>query len=392
MKRFIGGLAIIAISLSTTSTAIAAPAKFKNCAALLKAYPAGIANSAKVINRGAGPIRTAKVSSAIYSANKSLDTDKDGIACEVVIKIAPELPAITLDNLDASRTREVAQRYVEAAISKAPAVSESILIVRAGPSLVPSDYELAKKSLLTAASLFSSLSSLPVNVNWFSSADADWVDQAITESGGDPRATPTRQPFSQWIKAVGKAGCNMGNASTGTKGPYFNQCLKSGAPSNLAAETASHEYFHTVQTSVTTLNQPVWFIEGSATFIGIHVGGFAFGSFTAARNFALNRYATSGMDESIRAAISSGDKDFVISRLKQLESANPTQAIRESAYPLGMLITEALVASGGFDNWTSYLSQIKSLGFEGSLKANYGLSLDELYQKTAGYLISQLQR
>ncbi|QIK84481.1 excalibur calcium-binding domain-containing protein [Sanguibacter sp. HDW7] len=70
---------------------VAAGAKrYKNCAALNRAYKGGVARDSKARNmktvRGkkvrATSTYKAKVSKSLYAANKSLDRDKDGIACE----------------------------------------------------------------------------------------------------------------------------------------------------------------------------------------------------------------------------------------------------------------------------------------------------------------------
>ena len=52
-------------------------AKYKNCDALRAKFPRGIAeSSAKVGTTGA------TVNKKIYTANRGLDRDKDGVACE----------------------------------------------------------------------------------------------------------------------------------------------------------------------------------------------------------------------------------------------------------------------------------------------------------------------
>lgn len=64
--------------------------KYKNCTALNKAYRGGVARDSKAVNtktvrgkkvKAASKYRP-KVSKALYTANKGLDRDKDGIACE----------------------------------------------------------------------------------------------------------------------------------------------------------------------------------------------------------------------------------------------------------------------------------------------------------------------
>ncbi|MBD9698002.1 excalibur calcium-binding domain-containing protein [Flavimobilis sp. GY10621] len=86
---------------ATSTVAAAAPSsvavggaakakKYKNCTALNKAYRGGVARDSKAVNtktvRGkkvkAASTYRPKISKALYTANKGLDRDKDGIACE----------------------------------------------------------------------------------------------------------------------------------------------------------------------------------------------------------------------------------------------------------------------------------------------------------------------
>ncbi|HWS39135.1 MAG TPA: excalibur calcium-binding domain-containing protein [Actinoplanes sp.] len=73
----LGGVAV-------ASPADAAPKKFKNCTALNKTYKHGVARKgAKDKVRGSTrPVTNFKVSTALYNANKKMDRDKDGVACE----------------------------------------------------------------------------------------------------------------------------------------------------------------------------------------------------------------------------------------------------------------------------------------------------------------------
>ena len=62
--------------------------KFKNCSALNKEYPGGVAEKSNSVNKNKAGVRqdsknVPKVSSKIYKENKGLDRDKDGIACEI---------------------------------------------------------------------------------------------------------------------------------------------------------------------------------------------------------------------------------------------------------------------------------------------------------------------
>ncbi|PZG21437.1 calcium-binding protein [Micromonospora craterilacus] len=71
-------------TLAVVSPAQAAPKAFKNCTAMHKKYPHGVGKKgARDKVRGkTKPVTNFKVSTAIYNANKKLDRDKDGVACE----------------------------------------------------------------------------------------------------------------------------------------------------------------------------------------------------------------------------------------------------------------------------------------------------------------------
>ena len=73
----------ICLSLITVfpSTSNAATKKFKNCTELNKVYPGGVALPGAV-NAGGATKKEPKYDKALYTANKSSDRDKDGIACE----------------------------------------------------------------------------------------------------------------------------------------------------------------------------------------------------------------------------------------------------------------------------------------------------------------------
>jgi len=62
-------------------TTNAAAKKFKNCTELNKVYPGGVALPGAV-NAGGATKKEPKYDKALYTANKSSDRDKDGIACE----------------------------------------------------------------------------------------------------------------------------------------------------------------------------------------------------------------------------------------------------------------------------------------------------------------------
>lgn len=89
-KRLISAVASFFLILNFTGNAFAAEAtKYKNCSALNKVYPGGVSQNGAVDMTkkngkliAAKPKKGATVDDAVYEANRKLDRDKDGIACE----------------------------------------------------------------------------------------------------------------------------------------------------------------------------------------------------------------------------------------------------------------------------------------------------------------------
>jgi len=85
MKRLIACCLIAAAgTVVGVAPAQAAVQKFRNCTAVHKKYPGGIARPGGHQKPGQPPLkRKPYVNRALYNANSSLDRDKDSIACEV---------------------------------------------------------------------------------------------------------------------------------------------------------------------------------------------------------------------------------------------------------------------------------------------------------------------
>jgi excalibur calcium-binding domain-containing protein len=89
LNKIVRGVLIGSLVLAGTTAVAAVPAeaaakKYKNCTALNKVYKHGVGKKgAKDKVRGTTKkVTTFKVSNALYQANKKMDRDKDGIACE----------------------------------------------------------------------------------------------------------------------------------------------------------------------------------------------------------------------------------------------------------------------------------------------------------------------
>jgi hypothetical protein len=90
-SRTASALAVAALSLTTlVGTALSAdaavPARYKNCTALQQTFKHGVGRSTARDHTSGKPVTTFTHNTAAYNkavrANRGLDRDRDGIACE----------------------------------------------------------------------------------------------------------------------------------------------------------------------------------------------------------------------------------------------------------------------------------------------------------------------
>jgi hypothetical protein len=81
MRRIVMASICLGLVVAFPTQSNAAVKKFKNCTELNKVYPGGVALPGAV-NAGGATKKEPKYDKALYTANKSSDRDKDGIACE----------------------------------------------------------------------------------------------------------------------------------------------------------------------------------------------------------------------------------------------------------------------------------------------------------------------
>jgi hypothetical protein len=73
---------MLAVALIANGTLPAEAAKFKNCTAVNKVHKGGVAKAIGVLNKGGKTKFEPIVNAKLYKTIKSMDRDKDGIACE----------------------------------------------------------------------------------------------------------------------------------------------------------------------------------------------------------------------------------------------------------------------------------------------------------------------
>lgn len=82
MKKLLSAILTSILLLSFTSPAEAVKIrKFKNCTALNKVYPHGVAKK-RLKQTASGLTGKPFVNTKLYNKNSGLDRDKDGVACE----------------------------------------------------------------------------------------------------------------------------------------------------------------------------------------------------------------------------------------------------------------------------------------------------------------------
>lgn len=79
----VAAVALIAPINSNAISASASTKAFKSCSDLQKKYKFGVSISKAFKNKGSGPIETPWADRSLYLKNSKLDTDRDGVACQV---------------------------------------------------------------------------------------------------------------------------------------------------------------------------------------------------------------------------------------------------------------------------------------------------------------------
>lgn len=216
--------------------------------------------------------------------------------------------------------------------------------------------------------------------------DISWIrkslDLAVKAFGKDSPSTYTVivGKDCQWIRTVGLAPCmdstnNQYFSNSISKGFFILQSVSDATklrPSDL--QTASHEYFHTIQSKLSRganwpSRVPSWFIEGGANFIGVSFADLA----------GVSRYLD-GRNEAVLQRDYQFKKYLPLSQYTYANFQPPSNY--ENPYGIGLIATEYIVASAGM---ARYLDIYRNLGlgndFETSFEIATGIPLTIFYEK-----------
>ncbi len=386
MKRLLA--IVVAISFLAVPTAsLGAPTAYKNCAALNQAFPNGVAQTAKFKNLGKGPIATPKVDAKVYLANKKLDVDKDGIACEKIKPASgnaagtnPNTPTdVGFANIDKN-----AWKVAQAAVLSAVAAGSNTVAIsyQVGPALIPTRLETRKSALENAAKLWSRwFSPISVEAIYWSENDAVWAEEKLLK-GWNYRTN------LQQIANGERGNCGSAGANGDPRIVSFHECVGTNlenVPSSV--QTTPHEYTHLFQNQHGGCALYDWYCEGGAAYFGSTIGNT--NDTDGAKRLAQLRTWSWNLGAN-RALVAAGDKATVIRLLKEWQGGSHTRDAIAGSYFLGNLATEVLVAAKGVETWANFtVAMSKSKDFEANFKSHYGIGLAEFYEVVANYVVSQ---
>jgi hypothetical protein len=410
MKKWSAIVLILAVSLVGLTAPVHAKT-FKSCTDLRKAYKFGVAQAVQFKNKGDGQIEAPRVNRSVYLANKKLDVDKDGIACEVQRHAAgrpaptpapakpPQpitLEPISLDNLDPQRTWKEASARVRAALKPFDASTLGIRYVLA-PSVSPEMVAREKVGIDRIAGLWSGYFS-PVNkVRFVYVSPSDGAHAAkLVESEN----LGSMYPGSSLRSQIENNGCRFANATL-VNGLFVNmQCLHAESSNLEWMQTGPHEYTHFVQyqSAMMPNSAACWVTEGMATFYGMSVGWWDGDPEGQVRERFFKHYASSYKipsqgSEGYRTFVSilrSGDPSEFAKVMRQLEPVGCGASSDSTGYPIGYLLGgmafEALVASKGHESVLNYLRDFTvTRDWRASFLSSFGISVEDFYVKLAPY-------
>jgi hypothetical protein len=383
---------ILSVTLAVTLalipvTAFSAPASYKNCAALNKVHPNGVAQTLKFKNLGKGPINSPKVDAKTYLANKKLDTDKDGIACEKLkstsdsaAQPAPTSPSESSFAAINKDSWKIAQAAVLSTIAAGSA--NSVFNYQVGPTLNESRLAGRKAALTSAAKLWSKwFAPATVEAVYWSENDGAWAEDKLLKSWN----------YKANLQAIGqgeRGNCGSAGANGDPRVISFHECVGSNlenVPSSV--QTTPHEYTHLFQNQYGGCALYDWYCEGGAAYFGSTVGNT--NDSTGEKRLAQLREWSRNLGTN-RAAVAAGDKATVIRLLTEWQGSTHTRDAIAGSYFLGNLATEVLVAAKGVDTWASFTKAMAgNSDFEANFKTHYGIDLATFYKIVADYVVSQ---
>lgn len=197
--------------------------------------------------------------------------------------------------------------------------------------------------------------------------DRDWLRDTYSKEGFSEAEVKVRvSAFDAGAPAFGGTTTNTWNAKT-----IANENLMVRNKVGMA-QTAGHEFFHSIQERLAQKNPgkygneiPNWFWEGPSMFVGIH----------SAANIKAIDFATEGRLEMLNRFKNSRPEMKALT-LKEVKANDATT----DPYAIGYAATEYLVAQVGMEKFLDIYAQLgKGLSFDFAFMAATGFSLEDFY-------------
>jgi hypothetical protein len=374
------------------------------CVALLGAMAAPPASAATVAKPGAscskvGATQTVKnVKYTCIKSGKRLVWNK-GIRVRATpakpnpITPAEPLAALTFENLDTKRVRQVAYAEITKVVESMPTIKSTVTVI-AGPSLTADRVAQENAGLVRVASFWSDIYQQEnAYIGYYTEVDIDWVDAAFCQQAAFC-------PVGAWgsVSTMIKRDlpwCSSAQATVNMRGePFFNQCLGKGSDFVKNRQTTPHEYTHWVQAGLGQMaSYPNWWIEGSAAYFGGVLGVWN-GKNLPSTLDEVSYSDARGWSEQDLCPLSSPTVESITSCFKYTYRRGAPPApdsrwmIAHVSYYMGSLATEAMVAVKGMATYKQFMTDLRTKSFDSALRANYGLTADEFYPKVARYVLA----
>lgn len=402
MRRLLALL--IATTLFGFTPAVEAEAKaFKTCSDLRKQYKNGVSIRTAVVNLGSGPILKPRALPSVYGLNKKLDTDRDGIACEVVIAKPLPTPSATAAPLPTPTPVEFSksprvlfnERLLEQ-WRKSSSNKEYNLNFKVCPNVNTTKAKETTSAYSSAMKFWSSffVSSSPVEWVLMSEKDYSCWQEKVMELEGP------QGDFAVWNNQTGILGhCQV--ASTAFCG-YGSGVVRSGAvvQYNMIGSTYNqspqpsvvhHEAVHIYQASLKASHRsttrentlPPWFVEGQANLIGWPIAQN--GSYEFHRNFEMGRL------KAVIPGAATYTAEQWLNELQGLETRHEFVFKNELGYSLGWFALEPLYFNYSLEKMHELLETIhKGQTWDQALQSVLGISKADLYKQISEHLAAEV--
>lgn len=304
------------------------------------------------------------------------------------------LPAISINNLDTKQIRALAYIEVAREMAENMAFLPTITYI-VGPSLTKAKVDAEKAGLNRAASFWSDIYKPDsIYIGYFAEKDVDWVDKAFCDGAGYCPVSGTGAPLvSEQIKNDGKMFCNFAQATRGSKGQFFDQCLGVGSDDFKSAQTGPHEYTHFAQAGASSIDVPNWWVEGSAAYFGGALGAYNGSKLPAIMDKMINIDSRNYVEQDLtiidpksEASVFDGFK-FTYRRGSPPTPGSRWMLAHVSYYP-GALATEAMVALWGMDRLKTFMTSLKTGNFDDRFEEAFGVKTDVFYMAVAKYVVA----